>query len=84
MSDLVLSLGPYRFEARLESSAAPRTCAAFRGLLPFLSQVIHVRWSGEAVWAPLGDLSIGVAPENEFGEYDRVFNRVAGSLQFAR
>ncbi len=27
---------------------------------------------------------IGVAPENEFGEYDRVFNKVAGSLQFAR
>ena len=64
MSDVVLSLGPYRFEARLESSAAPRTCAAFRGLLPFASQVIHVRWSGEAVWAPLGDLTIGVAPEN--------------------
>ena len=64
MTDVVLSLGPYRFEARLESSAAPRTCAAFCGLLPFTSQVIHVRWSGEAVWAPLGDLSIGVAPEN--------------------
>jgi beta-barrel assembly-enhancing protease len=27
---------------------------------------------------------IGVAPENEYSEYDRVFNRVAGSLQFAR
>jgi Protein of unknown function (DUF3830) len=64
VSDVVLSLGPSRFEARLESSAAPRTCAAFRGLLPFTSQVIHVRWSREAVWTPLGDLSIGVAPEN--------------------
>jgi hypothetical protein len=52
VSDVVLSLGPYRFGARFESSAAPRTCAAFRGLLPFTSQVIHVRWSGEAVWAP--------------------------------
>ena len=64
MSDVVLSLGPYRLEARFELGAAPLTCAAFRGLLPFTSQVIHVRWSGEAVWAPLGDLSIGVAPEN--------------------
>jgi hypothetical protein len=64
VSDVVLSLGSCRFEARLESGAAPRTCAAFRTLLPFASQVIHVRWSGEAVWAPLGDLSIGVAPEN--------------------
>ena len=64
MSDVVLSLGPYRLGARFELGAAPLTCAAFRGLLPFTSQVIHVRWSGEAVWAPLGDLSIGVAPEN--------------------
>src|SRR4029453_13431742 len=63
-SDVVLNLGPCRFGARFESSAAPRTCAAFRALLPFTSQVIHVRWSGEAVWAPLGDLSIGVGPEN--------------------
>lgn len=27
---------------------------------------------------------IGVAPDNEFSTYDQVFNRVAGSLQFAR
>jgi hypothetical protein len=64
VSDVVLSLGPYRLEARFESAAAPRTSAAFRDLLPFTSEVIHVRWSGEAVWAPLGNLSIGVPPEN--------------------
>jgi hypothetical protein len=27
---------------------------------------------------------IGVAPDNEFGTYDQVFNRVAGSIQFTR
>ena len=27
---------------------------------------------------------IGVAPDNEYGNYDQVFNRIAGSLQFAR
>lgn len=64
MSDVVLSVGPYRFEARFEVAAAPRTCAAIRTLLPFHGQVIHVRWSGEAVWAPLGDLSVGIGPEN--------------------
>ena len=64
MSDVVISLGSHRFGARFETAAAPQTCAAFRRLLPFVSQVIHVRWSGEAVWAPLGDLSIGVTPEN--------------------
>ena len=64
MSDLVITLGSHRLGARFETAAAPDTCAAFRRLLPFTSQVIHVRWSGEAVWAPLGDLSIGVTPEN--------------------
>ena len=64
MSDVVISLGSHLLGARFESDAAPDTCAAFRRLLPFTSQVIHVRWSGEAVWVPLGDLSIGVAPEN--------------------
>ena len=64
MPDAVVTLGSDRFGARFESTAAPRTCAAFRQRLPFASQVIHVRWSGEALWAPLGDLSIGVTPEN--------------------
>jgi len=64
VSDVILSLGSYRLEGRFESGAAPLTSAAFRGLLPFTSRVIHVRWSGEAMWAPLGDLSIGVPPEN--------------------
>jgi hypothetical protein len=62
--DVVISLGSHRFVARFETAAAPRTCAAFRQRLPFTSQVIHVRWSGEALWAPLGDLSIGVTAEN--------------------
>jgi len=64
MSDVVIRLGSHQFAARFETAAAPHTCAAFRRLLPFVSQVIHVRWSGEAVWAPLGNLSTGVGPEN--------------------
>ena len=64
MPDVVISLGSHRFAARFETAAAPQTCAAFRRVLPFVSQVIHVRWSGEAIWAPLGDLSIGISAEN--------------------
>jgi hypothetical protein len=37
---------------------------AFARHLPFTSQIIHVRWSGEGVWAPLGDLDFGVGFEN--------------------
>jgi hypothetical protein len=64
VADVVIRVGAHAFRARFETASAPLTCAAFRRLLPFSSQVIHVRWSGEAVWAPLGDLSIGIGPEN--------------------
>jgi hypothetical protein len=48
----------------LESEAAPRTTAWFRDQLPFHSRVIHARWSGEAVWVPLGDLESKLPFEN--------------------
>ena len=56
MTELILRAGPFTFDARLETELAPKTCAAFERALPFISQAVHVRWSGEAVWLPLGDL----------------------------
>jgi Protein of unknown function (DUF3830) len=56
--------GPYTFGAKLEWELAPKTCAAFAARLPFVSKIIHVRWSGEGVWMPLGDLDFGVGYEN--------------------
>jgi hypothetical protein len=64
MSDIVLTVGPFRFTARFETGAAPRTCDAFARLLPIRNQLLHVRWSGEAVWVPLGDLELGLGSEN--------------------
>ena len=64
MSELRITAGDFVFEARFEDSAAPKTCEAFRRHLPFESKIIHVRWSGEGVWIPLGDLEFGVGYEN--------------------
>lgn len=64
MDKLRIIAGPYTFVARFEREAAPRTCAAFERVLPFANQVIHSRWSGEAVWIPLGDYELGVDFEN--------------------
>ncbi len=63
MSKLVVRAGPFEFDARFEERA-PETTAAFRAAMPFASKVIHVRWSGEGVWIPLGDLDFGVGYEN--------------------
>lgn len=64
MSDLVIKAGPYRFDARLEEERAPKTCAAFRAAMPFSGQIVHVRWSGEGVWIPLGERDFGIGYEN--------------------
>ncbi|MDR3372895.1 MAG: DUF3830 family protein [Ancalomicrobiaceae bacterium] len=64
MSELKISAGPFVFGARFEEADAPQTCAAFRARMPFVSKVVHVRWSGEGVWIPLGDESFGVGYEN--------------------
>lgn len=64
MTLLKITAGPYSFDARLETEAAPKTCAAFESAMPFLGQLVHVRWSGEGVWIPLGDRDFGVSYEN--------------------
>jgi hypothetical protein len=61
---LEISAGGFSFRARLEEEVAPATVAAFRRLLPLDSQIIHVRWSGEGGWIPMGDLELGIGPEN--------------------
>ena len=64
MSDLLIVAGPFKFNAKLETAKAPKTCAAFLKLLPFKEHLLHVRWSGESTWVPLGDLELGLPPEN--------------------
>ena len=61
---VVVSAGGHKFKGHFELDAAPKTCAAFRKHMPFKSQIVHVRWSGEGVWAPLGDMNFGVGFEN--------------------
>jgi len=60
---LVISAGGQRFVAEAHPDA-PQTFAAFGKLLPYRQKLIHVRWSGEAVWVPLGDFALGVGFEN--------------------
>lgn len=50
----IVSLGASRFRARIESTLAPASCSALLALLPHEGRVLHARWSGEALWSPLG------------------------------
>lgn len=46
------------------SPDAPATVEAFLKLLPYRERLIHVRWSGEGCWIPLGDFEAGIGFEN--------------------
>jgi hypothetical protein len=59
VADVRISAGPYEFQARWEREKSPRSCEAFEGLLPYRQRIIHVRWSGESCWIPLGDFGVG-------------------------
>lgn len=64
MSKLKITIAGVEFDAKFEEEAAPNTVAAFRAHMPYKSQVVHVRWSGEGVWIPLGETDFGVEYEN--------------------
>jgi len=49
-----IEAGGFHFRAQTNPEA-PITVAAFLKLLPYRQKLIHVRWSGEGCWVPLGD-----------------------------
>jgi len=58
-----ITAGPYTFRAHWEA-AAPETIKWFRSQLPYIQKIIHVRWSGEACWVPLGYADLQLPHEN--------------------
>ena len=61
--NVLITAGPFQFLAAFED-AAPKTVKMFRQLLPYHQKLIHVRWSGEGMWIPLGETEFGVPFEN--------------------
>ena len=63
MSLIKITVGGLQFLGETHPDA-PLTVAAFTKLLPYRQKLIHVRWSGEGCWVPLGDFQLGVGFEN--------------------
>lgn len=59
---VAITTGKFHFLAQFESNA-PKTAAWLTAKMPLRHKLIHVRWSGEAVWMPFGD---GAAPDLPF------------------
>jgi hypothetical protein len=64
VTELLIAVGPHQLSATLEHELAPKTCARFMELLPFEAKLLHVRWSGEACWIPMGNYDTGLGYEN--------------------
>ena len=64
MKQVKIVSGEYEFIGTLLTEEAPRTCAVFESMLPIKSKFIHVRWSGEGIWIPYGDMRTGLDYEN--------------------
>ncbi len=61
---MTMTVGPFTFSLRLEA-ASRRTIATVESMLPLKTKMIHVRWSGEAGWMPMGDeIDLDLGPEN--------------------
>ena len=64
MSRVRIKAKNFEFIGVLLEELAPKTCEAFKKLLPLRSQFIHVRWSGEGIWIPFGEERLGLEYEN--------------------
>ena len=64
MKKVEIKSGEFRFTGVLLEEEAPETCRVFESMLPLKSKFIHVRWSGEGVWIPYGDMRTGLDYEN--------------------
>ena len=59
-----IKIADHNFNAVFEAEKSPATCATFKAAMPFAGKIVHVRWSGEAVWIPLGDMDFAVDYED--------------------
>jgi len=50
MSQLIIHAGDFTFQARFEEQLAPKTCAAFRKVMPFESQAGHGAGVAGVIW----------------------------------
>ena len=61
---MIIEIDGHKFRAIFEDAKSPKTCDLFRKEMPFIGEVVHVRWSGEGVWIPLGSRDLSVEYED--------------------
>lgn len=61
---MIIKIDNHKFKAVFEENKSAQSCQAFKKVMPFKSKVVHVRWSGEGMWIPLGNMDFNVGYED--------------------
>ncbi|MFB6221356.1 MAG: DUF3830 family protein [Halolamina sp.] len=66
---LEVTVGEKRYSGDLLTEAAPESVAALEALLPHESELMHVRWSGHAVWVNIDEVTLPELPRENHTVY---------------
>lgn len=69
MSTLELNIAGDVYTAELLENKAPESIEAMRDFLPLETDVMHVRWSGHAVWANIDEIELPEVPRENHTVY---------------
>jgi hypothetical protein len=69
MSTLELDIEGDVYTAELLEDKAPKNIEAMREFLPLETDVMHVRWSGHAVWANIDEIDLPEVPRENHTVY---------------
>ena len=69
MSTLELTTKDNVYTAELLEKKAPESIATMKEFLPLETEVMHVRWSGHAVWANIDEINLPEVPRENHTVY---------------
>lgn len=69
MSELHLDIEGARYTADLLETEASKSIDAMRGFTPLETEIMHVRWSGHAVWVNIDEVELPEIPRENHTVY---------------
>ena len=69
MSKIEIKTPNERFVGKLHNEKAPESVSVMQDILPIESELMHVRWSGHAIWIDIDGISLPEIPRENHTAY---------------